>query len=190
MNPDIQSNGLDKDPLSSPAAGESAFIEAGFIRKPHGVKGEILVDIYEDLISSFSIGQVVYIGEEHLAWSLKSIRTHKNGYLIFFDQIRSPEFASNYRFKKLYLPSQVIVERKLKEGQVLDEQILGLIVITDNDEELGFIKEIIKTGANDVYVIDTSNGDILIPAIPDVILKVDISSKKVIVHIIPGLLAE
>ena len=181
---------MDQDPPDSPATGEPTFIEAGFIRRPHGVKGEILVDIYEDLISSFSIGQVVHIGEEHLAWSLKSIRKHKNGYLIFFDEIRSPELASNYRFKKLYLPSQAIVHKKVKEGQVLDEQILGLTVITDNDEEMGIVKEIIKTGANDVYVIENPNGDILIPAIPDVILKVDINSKKAIVHIIPGLLAE
>ena len=190
MNPEKPDTGMDQDPPGSPETGEPAFIEAGLIRRPHGIKGEILVDIYEDLNSSFSPGQVIYIGEEHLAWSLKRIREHKKGYLLSFDEINTPELASNYRFKKLYISSLGFVPKKPKRDQVLDDQILGLLVITDNDEELGFIKEIIKTGANDVYVIDSSNGDILIPAIPDVVLRIDIVNNQMLVHIIPGLIAE
>jgi 16S rRNA processing protein RimM len=190
LNPENHSTKLDQDSAGPSTADEPAFIEAGFIRKPHGIKGEILVDLEEDLLPYFKPGQIVFIGAEHLKWSLVSIRSHKSGYLLLFNEINTPELVSYFRFKKLFLPFLDSMLEKNNEDEYSDDQILGFKVTSDNDEEIGYIKEIIKTGANDVYVIETGSIEILLPVIPDVILNIDVKKKKMTVHILPGLIPD
>jgi len=190
LNPETSPSEMDQESAGSSTAGEPAFIDAGLIRKPHGIKGEILVDIDEDLIPYFTPGLIVYIGEEHLKWSLVSIRPHKSGFLLLFNEIRTPEMASNYRFKKIFIPYLDRIQATIKDGELLDDQKLGLKVFTDKDAELGYIKEIIKTGANDVFVVEEGSKEILIPDIKDVVLKIDVKNQKMIVHIIPGLIPD
>ena len=67
--------------------------------------------------------------------------------------------------------------------------MIGLIVVDDSDVELGSLTEIIETGANDVYVVTSKDGhELLLPAIHDVVLDVDVKKKRMTVHLIPGLL--
>jgi 16S rRNA processing protein RimM len=80
---------------------------------------------------------------------------------------------------------------KLPEGEFYYHELLGLSVLNETGESLGKVTEIIQTGANDVYVVTNAAGnEILLPAIAEVILDVDLDSKIIKVHLLPGLLEE
>jgi 16S rRNA processing protein RimM len=77
----------------------------------------------------------------------------------------------------------------LPDGKVYQHQIMGLRVVTDDERELGKLVEIIVTGANDVYVVEGENGkEILLPAIPEVLLGTDLESGVIRVHLLEGLI--
>ena len=77
----------------------------------------------------------------------------------------------------------------LEEGQYLVRDLVGSQVITEDGQLFGVLTEVLSPGANDVYVVEMKKGkEVLLPAIPDCILDVDITNKKIIVHILPGLL--
>ena len=75
------------------------------------------------------------------------------------------------------------------EGEFYLHQLVGLEIITDQGQNLGVLKEVLLTGANDVYLVDTPDGkEILLPAIQEVVLDVNMEDRKMLVHILPGLL--
>jgi 16S rRNA processing protein RimM len=77
----------------------------------------------------------------------------------------------------------------LPEGQYYQHQLIGLKVISDEGQALGQLAEILETGANDVYVVRGGGGkDVLLPAIEDVILGIDLDKKEMRVHVLPGLI--
>ena len=75
---------------------------------------------------------------------------------------------------------------QLPEGEYFHFQLLGMRVVTDLDEELGEISEVIETGSNDVYLVE-GRGQILIPAISSVVLEVNLEKSIMLVHLIDGL---
>jgi 16S rRNA processing protein RimM len=167
--------------------GEPAYFDAGFIRRPHGVRGELLMEIlqhYQDVVIP---GKVIFLGEEHLPMTLLSIRPHNQGLLIQLDGIGTPEQAGQYRLQHVYVSS--LQNRKaLGKGEYFFDELLGLRVISDLDQELGEVSEIIETGANDVYVVSSpGRKDILLPAIPAVIRAIDLEKSEIHVHLLPGL---
>jgi 16S rRNA processing protein RimM len=172
----------------SPTAGEPAYFEAGFIRRPHGVKGELLVEIDRYFEGVILPGTSIFVGESYLPMKLISSRPHNQGLLFHFDDIDNPEKAGKLRLQRIYVSSST-KRREMQSGEYYNNQILGLSVRTEMDQELGNIIEIIETGANDVYVISKpGKRDILLPAIPDVIRNVDLEKGEILVHILPGLL--
>jgi 16S rRNA processing protein RimM len=175
-------------PAGSPTAGEPAFFETGFIRRPHGVKGELLVEIDRYYQGVILPGTVIYLGEDYTPMTLLTSRPHNQGLLIQLDGINTPEQAGQYRLQRIFV-SSLLKRSKLPMGEYYFDQILGLRVRSDMDQELGQVSEIIETGANDVYVVSSpGRQDILLPAIPDVIQEVDLEKGEILVHLLPGLL--
>ena len=79
----------------------------------------------------------------------------------------------------------------LPDGEYYHHEIIGMKVLLESGEVLGTVKEIVETGANDVYVVTSVTGDkkeILIPAIDEVLLEIDVSSKQMKINPLPGLL--
>jgi 16S rRNA processing protein RimM len=181
-------SGINDQPAGSPTAGEPAYFDAGFIRRPHGVKGELLVEIDRKYDGEILPGAVIFLSENHIPKKILSVRFHNQGLLIQLDEINNPEQAGQFRLQHIYV-SSLIKRRKLKPGEYFPDQIMGLRVCDDLGQDLGIVSEIIETGANDVYVVSKpGERDILLPAIPDVIQKVDLESGEIFVHIIPGLM--
>jgi 16S rRNA processing protein RimM len=111
--------------------------------------------------------------------------------LILLNEFNNPEEIGNFRFSRLFLPDSGELHEKLIDSTILlDSQVIGLTVITNEGKELGQIVEIIETGANDVFVVDAGNKEILLPDIEDVIKKVDLKKRLMIVHLLPGLILE
>jgi 16S rRNA processing protein RimM len=181
--------GHDKRPAGSPAAGGPAFLAVGKIRRPHGVTGDVLVEVYTDFPERLRPEVVVYAGEAHIPLTIRRQRAHNDGVLLAFDGYSTPEQVGRFRNQTLYIILADAVE--LPEGEFYYHELLGLSVLDESGQSLGKITEIIQTGANDVYVVaDEAGHEILLPAIAEVVLDVDLDSKIMEVHLLPGLLED
>jgi 16S rRNA processing protein RimM len=174
-------------PAGSPAAGEPAFLAVGKVRRPHGVSGDVLVEIYTDFPERLLPKALVYAGENHLPLTISRQRSHNDGVLLAFDGFSTPEQVGRFRNQILYIKSTQAEE--LPEGEFYFHQLLGLSVLDENGETLGEVTEILETGANEVYVVTNDAGhELLLPAIAEVILDVNLASRSMKVHLLPGLL--
>ena len=176
-------------PAGSPAAGEPAFLVIGKMRRPHGVAGDALVEIYTDFPERLQPDVVVYVGEDHLPLTICRRRIHNDGLLLAFKNITTPEQVGRFRNQILYIPKKKAP--KLSSGEYYQYQLLNLAVEDEAGRCLGKITEIIETGANDVYeVTDEAGHEFLLPAIAEVILDVDLDRKTMRVHLLPGLVGD
>jgi len=174
-------------PAGSPAAGEPAFLEVGKIRRPHGVRGDVLVEVHTDFPERLRPKAEVFIGEDHIPLRICRRRIHNDGLLLAFEQYTTPEQVGRFRNQIVYTSRNQAPE--LGEGEYFQYQLMDLTVEDEAGQPLGKITGILETGANDVYeVTDASGREILLPAIAEVILAVDLEQKKMRVHLLPGLL--
>ncbi len=175
-----------KRTAGSPTGGEPAFLAIGKIRRPHGLSGDVLVELYTDFPDRLKLKTVVYAGETHLPLTIHRMRSHNNGILLAFDGFITPEQVGRFRNQILYIVKTDALE--LPVGEFYFHELLGLSVSDENGEFLGKVTEILQTGANDVYVVTNDAGrEILLPAIPEIILNVDLDLKTIKVHLLPGL---
>ena len=176
-------------PAGSSTAGEPVFFEAGLICHPHGVKGEMLIQLNRQYLRSLLPGKQIFLGSSHKPYTLLSCRDHNKGLLIQLEGIQNPEIAGQFRNFPIFISAHKRTE--LPAGEYYSDQLIGLKVIHKDGQELGRLVEIIETGANDVYVvIGNDKKEILLPAIPEVILNVDLATSLIKVHILPGLIEE
>lgn len=174
-----------KDTSGSPD-GEPVYLTVGFIRRPHGLHGEMMMDLHTDFPERMKSGRKLLVGEEHQPMILASARPHQAGLLIKFRGIDTPESAGRFRNQWVYIKSSDVP--KLPDGKIYQHELLGFQVLDENGQVLGELVEILETGANDVYVVrDESGREILLPAIPAVILDVDSERRLMRVHLLEGL---
>jgi 16S rRNA processing protein RimM len=175
-----------KKQSSGSPAGEPVYLVIGYLRRPHGVSGEIIMDLHTDFPSRIKPGRKVLIGEKHQALTLDSVRVHGNGLLVRLRGIQTPEDVGKFRNQWVYV--KVTDVPPLPEGQHYQYELIDLDVVDENENPLGRLVEILETGANDVYVVrDDSGKEILLPAIPSVILNVDMIQRSMKVHPLEGL---
>lgn len=178
--------GKEKGPAGSPSAGEPAFLEIGKIRRPHGVQGDMLVEMDPRYSEKLEPNREVFIGEIHSPANISRVRHHLDGILMSLEGCNSPEQAGRFRNQILYIRD--VKNTILSKGEYFHHELIGLDVWDDVGNHLGKINQIMQTGANDVFVVeDNSENEILLPAIPDVVKKVDLKEMKMVVHLLPGL---
>jgi 16S rRNA processing protein RimM len=179
-------SGAKAQPAGPPTAGGPDFLVVGKVRRPHGVHGEVVAEIYTDFPERLSPKRSIYLGEKHEKLVISSQRQHNEGLLLSFEGVTTPEQAGRYRNQILSIDAGEISD--LPEGEYYFHELLDLDVIDEAGNLLGKLTEVLETGANDVYVVtDPSGSELLIPAIPEVILDVDLDAKKMRVHLLPGL---
>lgn len=171
----------------SPPIGEPEYLVVGFLRRPHGLKGEIVMDVHSDFPERLKTGLTLYVGEDYAPMTLASRRPHQDGLLVRFRGVKTPEEAGYYRNTWVYVPS---ADRPpLPPGEYYHHQLLGIAVITDEGQNLGVLTDILETGANDVYVVQGVDGrEILLPAIPAVIIDIQVADRIMRVHPLDGLI--
>ncbi len=176
-------------PAGSSDAGEPAFLAVGRFRRPHGVRGEALVEILTDFPERLQPETVVYAGETRRRLVIRSRRSHNEGLLLSFVGLDTPEAVGQLRHQFLYVTA---ADRPpLPEGEYYHHQLLGLAVQTEDGQRLGTLTDILETGANDVYVVTSERGgEVLLPVIPGVILDVDLDAGTMRVHLPDGLLEQ
>ena len=158
----------------------------GFLRRAHGVHGEMIMDLHTDFPERLRSGRKLFVGEEHRPLTLSSTRPHAKGILVKFKKVESPEDTAPLRNQWVYVKASEVPA--LPEGQLYQHELFGFKVMDENENLLGELVEIIETGANDVYVIkDEAGKEILLPAIPSVILDLDPVRRSMRVHLLEGL---
>jgi 16S rRNA processing protein RimM len=176
----------DKNRSSGSPTGEPVHLAIGFIRRPHGVQGEMIMDVHTDFPERIKSGRKVLVGEKHQPLTFDTVRPHGNGLLVSFRGVDTPEDAGRFRNHWVYV--KVTDVPPLPEGQHYQYELVGLDVADENGNLLGKLTEIIETGANDVYVVrDETGKEILLPAIPSVILNRDMDRRLLTVHLLDGL---
>jgi 16S rRNA processing protein RimM len=176
----------DKKNLSGSPTGEPLYLTVGFLRRPHGLRGEIIMDLHTDFPERLKPGRKLFVGDSYKPMSLESSRQHGKGVLMKLKGIETPEEAGQYRNQWVFVKTKDVPA--LPEGQHYQHELFGIKVVDENDQPLGELVEIIETGANDVYVVrDDSGKEILLPAIPSVILDLDIHRGFLKVHLLEGL---
>ena len=165
------------------------YLEIGQIVNTFGIKGMVKIVPFTDDIKRFDKLKSIYISNknEKKEYEIEEIKYHKNMVLMKLKGIETPEQANALRQSYLLVDREK--EEPLEEGVYYIVDLIGLEVYTDENQLLGNVEDIFNTGSNDVYVIKNKEGkQILLPGIPDVIKNVDLQNKKIIVHLIPGLI--
>ena len=177
----------DDNHSGSSIPGEPEFLVVGKLGKPHGLKGEIVMDVYTEFPERLKPGVVVYIGVQVQPLQISEVRSHSRGILLCFDGFNSREEVGELRNSLVQVRS---ADRpKWPQGDYYHHQLLGLQVIDEDDTIFGRITAIIETGANDVYVVQNENGaEVLIPAIDSVVQDIDLNENQVRVRLLPGLI--
>lgn len=166
----------------------------GEVLRPHGIHGEVRVRILTDHPERIAQLGTVYLGsgvgaKDLKPYSLEKVRLTPEYGLFKFHGIDDRNAADRLRQRTMMIDIENAVP--LEAGEFFLYQLIGLNVLLEDGRSLGHIAEVIETGANDVYVIKPSEGkDLLIPAIPDVVLKTDVQAGTMLIRPLPGLLEE
>lgn len=175
--------------LGSPKDGEPIFLAVGRLGKPYGLNGEIYLHILTDFPERLKSGTTIFVGPEHQTMEILNARLLQNKMRIFLKGIQNREQISKFSNQMVFVRAADIPA--LPEGEYYYHQINGLQVVTEQGSELGKIYEIIETGANDVFVIKTvDGGEVLVPAIDEVVQSIDLENGMMVVKLLPGLLPD
>ena len=165
------------------------FLRVGVISSTHGIRGEVKVYPTTDDPERFlELDEVILdTGREHKILEIEGVKFFKNQVILKFKGYDNINDIEKYLKKDLLVDREHAVELGENENFIAD--LIDMEVVTDEGKVLGTLTDVIETGANDVYAVKTSEGkEILLPAIRDCILDVDVDEKRMTVHVMEGLL--
>lgn len=160
------------------------FLIVGHVLATWGTRGEAKVRVLTEFPERFEPGEAVFVDGRR--FEIESSRRHKQYLLVKLASIDSVEDAEKLRGRDLTIPRSLV--RPLPPDQYYVFQIIGLDVVTLDGETKGHIVDIMTTAGSDVYVVDGERGEILIPAIEDVVKSIDLEKGRVVIDAIDGLL--
>lgn len=165
------------------------YLQVGVITSTHGIRGEVKVFPTTDDPRRFEDLKHVILdtGREQLPLEIEGVKYFKQYVILKFKGIDNINDIEKYRKMPLLISREDAVA--LKDDEYFMADILGIGVYTEDGECFGILKDILETGANDVYVIETrKHGEVLIPAIKECILDVNIEEDKMTIHLMDGLI--
>lgn len=167
------------------------FVLIGEVVAPFGVRGQIKVRSLTDNIDHLRRRvKVVYIGPKRQPYTLKVVHEHKPGLLVLtLEGVATREDAESLRRAEVVIPEKQTAP--LAKDEYFIHQLYDLLVVTEDGQEIGRVREVLETGANEVLVVARSGQpDALIPMIRDVVQQLEIENRRVVVRLIEGLLTE
>lgn len=165
--------------------------QVGVLTAPHGVRGEIKVYPTTDDPRRFKRLKEVILdtGREERILEIESVKFFKQMVIVKFKGFDTPEEIAKYRQSSIFVTRENAVRLGRDEYFIAD--LMGLTILNEDNDQIGVLREVLETGANDVYVIDMTDGrELLLPAIKECILDVDVEGGQMKVHILDGLLDE
>lgn len=177
------------------------MLRVGVIASTHGVKGEVKVYPTTDEPKRFSELKKVYMdyckksikGSETskcIQLEISGVKYFKQFVIVKFKGINDINDVEEYKGMDLYITREDAIP--LEDGEFYITDLIGLMVIDEEEAEVGIVKDVLQTGANDVYVVEANekygNKELMFPAIKDCILNIDLEKRNMTVHIMEGLL--
>ncbi len=165
------------------------LLQVGIITSTHGVRGEVKVYPTTDDPRRFRRLREVVLdtGREKLNLEIEGVKFFKQFVILKFKGLDNINDIEKYRQKSLYVTRKNAVRLQRDEYFIAD--LIGLKVQDEDGAELGTVKDVIETGANDVYEVQMADGrSLLLPAIKQCILNVDVENGMMQVHVLEGLL--
>ncbi len=162
---------------------ELEFIAIGQILGPWGVKGKLKVEVVTDFPERFNPQSMIYVNQQPM--TIDSTEWRKGKVIIKLNTVDSIEEAQKLRGQPVEIPHRQL--HSLPEGQYYHFQLIGLEVWTIQGELLGSIAEILTAESNDNYIVRGANGEILIPAIDDVVKSINLDKRHMVIEPIEGL---
>lgn len=162
--------------------------QIGVITSPHGVKGEVKVFPTTDDSKRFKNLKTVILdtGKEEKLLTVEGVKFFKKFVILKFKEINSMNDAETYRRMKLLVPREQAVPLEKDEYYVAD--LIDLKVVLEDGSEYGILKDVLETGANDVYVIELPEGkEVLLPAIKECVLNISMGERTMMIHLMKGL---
>lgn len=166
-------------------------LRVGVIASTHGIKGEVKVFPTTDDLNRFKNLKKVLMdtGKEELELEIEGVKFFKKFAILKFKGIDNINDIERYKGKELYVTRENA--QRLRRNEYFIADLIGIRVWEETGRYLGVLKDVIETGANDVYEITMEDGrELLIPAIKQCILEVDTEAAKMVVHLLEGLLEE
>lgn len=165
------------------------YLQVGVISNTHGIRGEVKVFPTTDDPARFKKLKNVFLdtGKEYLELEIEQVKFFKQFVILKFKGYDTINDVERYKQKSLMVDREHAV--KLKKNEYFIADLLGLSVYTENEDSLGTLTDVLQTGANDVYVVKMEEQkEVLIPAIRECILEVDMQTRRMKVHLLEGLL--
>ncbi|MGC4020167.1 MAG: ribosome maturation factor RimM [Muricomes sp.] len=166
------------------------FLQVGVISSTHGIRGEVKVFPTTDDVSRFKdLKQVILnTGKEQIPLTIESVKFFKQFAIVKFKGIDNINDVEKYKGKSLLIHREDAV--KLEKDEYFIADLIGMEVYTEAGE-FGVLRDVLETGANEVYIVDSREyGEVLIPAIRQCILDVDVENRRMKVHLLDGLISE
>ena len=164
------------------------LLQVGVISSTHGVRGEVKVFPTTDDVKRFKKLKKVILdtGKEQVPLEIEGVKFFKQFVILKFRGIDNINDIEKYKGKSLLVDREHAV--KLKKDEYFIADMIGMDVFTEEGELFGALKDVMETGANDVYIIEMTDGkEVLVPAIKQCILDVDIENRKMVIHLLEGL---
>ena len=159
---------------------EPAFLVLGKLRRAHGVMGEIALDVYTSMLELLAVREVVFVGETYQPYTIQTTRWKGDLLLLKFEGIDDRSVVSQLTNAMLYTRTDQLPA--LDEDEFYLHQLIGMDVYDTDNRLLGVLTQILETGANDVYLVtDQTGAEVLIAAVEECIVDIDLEAGKMIV---------
>ena len=165
------------------------LLKVGVITTTHGVRGEVKVYPTTDEPERFLELDYVLLdtGRELQMLEIKNVKFFKNLVILKFKGVDNINDIEKYKGRDLWIPREE--GQELEEDEYYIADLLGMSVVLEDGQEFGTLKDVMETGANDVYIIDSAeHGEVLLPAIKECILDVDLEKNVMTIHLMKGLI--
>ena len=164
-------------------------LQVGAISSTHGVRGEVKVFPMTDDVTRFKkLKEVILVTDKtEKVLKITSVKFFKQFVILKFEGIDSLNDVEVYKGANLFVDRKNAV--KLQKDEYFIADLIDLVVVDEDEKEIGILVDVMKTGANDVYIVKNEDGkELLFPAIKECILNVDLKKKQIKVHVMDGLL--
>lgn len=165
------------------------FFQIGVISSTHGVRGEVKVFPTTDDVRRFKKCKEVLLdtGKERMTLEIEGVKFFKQFAILKFKGIDTLDEVEKYKGKSLLVPRKDAVRLRRDEYFIAD--LIGVEIFDEKEQKIGVLKDVLETGANDVYVIQMDDGrELLLPAIKQCVLEVKVEERYMRIHILDGLL--
>lgn len=165
------------------------LLKVGVITTTHGVRGEVKVYPTTDEPERFLELDYVLLdtGRELRKLEIKNVKFFKNLVILKFKGVDNINDIEKYKGRDLWIPREE--GQELEEDEYYIADLLGMSVVLEDGQKFGTLKDVMETGANDVYIIDSAeHGEVLLPAIKECILDVNLEKNIMTIHLMKGLI--